>query len=83
MKQGGVSDLEIKSIIFSNGQPVFVMGNAKGKMIDPTPIGQIEADLTFQTPSPQLSYLNSTKAKSEATYNMATGEYQFKVYIIK
>jgi hypothetical protein len=83
MKPGGTSDLDLKSIIFSNGEPIFVMGKASGKLIDPTPIGKIEANLTFQTPSQQLAYLNTTKGWSEATYNMATGEYTFKVYAVK
>ena len=83
MKPGGTSDLDLKSIIFSNGEPIFVMGKAIGKLIDPTPIGKIEANLTFQTPSQKLAYLNTTKGWSEATYNMATGEYTFKVYAVK
>ena len=83
MKPGGTSDLDLKSIIFSNGEPIFVMGKANGKLIDPTPIGKIEANLTFQTPSKNLAYLNATKVWSEATYNMATGEYTFKVYALK
>jgi hypothetical protein len=83
MKPGGISDLELKSIIFSNGEPIFVMGKATGKIIDPTPIGKIEGNLTFQTPSQKLAYLNTTKGWSEATYNMATGEYSFKVYVTR
>ena len=80
MKPGGTSDVDIRSIIFSNGEPIFVMGKAMGKLIDPTPIGKIEGNLTFQTPSQKLAYLNTTKGWSEATYNMATGEYSFKIY---
>jgi hypothetical protein len=83
MKPGGKSDLELKSIIFSNGEPIIVMGKAVGKLVDPTPIGKIEANLTFQTPSQTLAHLNTTKGWSEATYNMATGEYDFKVYAFK
>ena len=83
MKPGGVSDLELKSIIFSNGEPVFVMGKANGKIVDPTPIGKIEGELQFQTPSQKLAFLNTAKGWTDATYNMATGEYTFKVYIVK
>lgn len=83
MKPGGISELELKSIIFSNGEPIFVMGKTTGKIIDPTPIGKIEGNLTFQTPSQKLAYLNSTKGRSEATYNMATGEYDFRIYAFK
>jgi hypothetical protein len=37
----------------------------------------------FQTPSQRLAYLNSTKGWSEGLYNLATGEYSFKVYAVK
>ena len=83
MKPGGTSELDLKSIIFSNGEPIFVLGKANGKIVDPTPIGKIEGNLTFQTPSQKLAYLNTTKGWSEALYNMATGEYTFKVYATK
>jgi hypothetical protein len=83
MKPGGTSELDLKSIIFSNGEPIFILGKANGKIVDPTPIGKIEANLTFQTPSQKLAYLNTTKGWSEALYNMATGEYTFKVYAVK
>jgi hypothetical protein len=83
MKPGGTSELDLKSIIFVSGEPVFVMGKATGKIVDPTPIGKIEGNLTFQTPSQKLAYLNKIKGWSEALYNMATGEYTFKVYAVK
>jgi hypothetical protein len=83
MKPGGVSDLDLRSIIFSNGEPIFVFGKATGKLVDPTPIGKIDGTLTFQTPSQKLAYLNTTKGQSEAFYNLATGEYSFKVYAVK
>ncbi len=83
MKSGGISDVDIRSIIFSNGEPIFVVGKDTGRIIDPTPIGKIEGNLTFQTPSQKLAYLNTTKGWSEATYNLATGEYTFKVYTVK
>jgi hypothetical protein len=83
MKAGGISELELRSIIFSNGEPIFVSGKANGKLVDPTPIGKIEGNLTFQTPSQKLLYLNTTKGWSEALYNMATGEYTFKIYALK
>ena len=83
MKPGGISELDLRSIIFSNGEPIFVLGKAIGKIVDPTPIGKIEGNLTFQTPSQKLAYLNTIKGWSEALYNMATGEYTFKVYASK
>jgi hypothetical protein len=80
MKPGGTSDVDIRSLIFSNGEPIFVVGKATGKLVDPTPIGKIEGTLTFQTPSQKLGYLNGVKGWSEATFNMATGEYSFEVH---
>ena len=83
MKPGGVSDLDLRSIIFSNGEPIMIWGKAMGKMVDPTPIQKIEENLTFQTPSQKLAYLNTTKGRSEGLFNMGTGEYSFKVYAVK
>ncbi len=51
MKIGGTSEVEIKSITFREGKPIFAMGKANGKFIDPTPIGKIDGSLTFQTPN--------------------------------
>ena len=83
LKAGGVSEIDLKSVIFSNGEPVFVSGKATGKIVDPAPIGKIQGDLTFQTPSQRLAYLNTTKGWTDALYNLATGEYTFKVYAVK
>jgi hypothetical protein len=83
MKPDRTSEVEIRSMIFSNGEAVFVSGKDTGKVVDPTPIGKIEGNLTFQTPSQRLAYLNTTNSWTEATYNIATGEYNFKVYAIK
>jgi hypothetical protein len=83
MKPDRTSDVEIRAIIFSDGEPLFVQGKDAGKIVDPTPIGKIEGNLTFQTPSQRLAYLNTTKGWSEALYNIATGEYTFKVYVVK
>ncbi len=83
MKPDGTGEADLRSIIFSNGEPVFVWGKATGKAVDPTPIQRIEENLTFQTPSQRLAYLNTTKGWSEGLYNFATGEYHFKVYAVK
>jgi len=47
MKSGGTSELDLKSIILSNGEPIFILEKANGKIVDPTSIGKIEANLTF------------------------------------
>ena len=83
MKPDGTGEADLRSIIFSNGEPIFIWGKAMGKLVDPTPIEKLEENLTFQTPSQKLAYLNRTKGWAEATYNIATGEYSFKVYALK
>lgn len=83
MKPDRTSEVEIRAIIFSKGEAIFAWGKDTGKVVDPTPIGKIEGNLTFQTPSQRLVYLNTTKGWTEATYNIATGEYAFKVFAVK
>ena len=83
MKPDGTGSADVRSMIFSNGESIMVMGKATGKMIDPAPIEKIEENLTFMTASKNLAYLNTTKGWADASYNLATGEYSFKVYAIK
>ena len=83
MKPDRTSEVGIRSIIFSKGEPIFAWGKDRGKIVDPTPTGKIEGKLTFQTPSQRLAHLNTTKGWTEALYNIATGEYTFKVYTQK
>lgn len=83
MKPNGTSEVDIKSIIFSEGKPIFAWGKASGKVIDPTPIGKIDGILTFQTPSQKLAELNTIKGQSEAFFNLSTGEYSFKIFAVK
>ncbi len=82
-KPDGSGEADIKAMIFSNGESIMITGKARGKMVDPTPIQKIEEDLTFQTPSKRLAFLNTTKGRAEGLYNFATGEYNFKVYAVK
>ncbi len=82
-KPDGTGDVDFKSMIFSEGEPVFVWGKATAKMVDPTPTEEIKENWTFQTPSKKLAYLNTTKGSAEAHFNLATGEYHVKVYAIK
>jgi hypothetical protein len=83
MKPDDTGSADVRSMIFSNGESIMVMGKANGKMIDPTPIEKIEENLTFMTASNQLAYLNTTKGWADASYNLATGEYSFKVHAVK
>ena len=83
MKPDGTGNADVRSMIFSNGESIMVMGKANGKMVDPAPIEKIEENLTFMTASTKLAYLNTTKGWADATYNLATGEYSAKVYAVK
>jgi hypothetical protein len=83
MKPDGTGEADVRSIVFSNGEPLFVWGRSTGKVVDPTPTYKIEYDLTFQTPSKRLAYLNTTKGWAESLYNFATGENNLKVYAVK
>jgi hypothetical protein len=83
MKPDGTGSAEVRSMIFSDGESIMVMGKANGKMVDPTPIEKIEENLTFMTASKKFAYLNTTKGWADASYNLATGEYSFKVYAVK
>ncbi len=83
MKPDGTGSADVKSMIFSEGEGIMIMGKATGKMIDPAPIEKIEENLTFMTTSKKYAYLNTTKGMADASYNMATGEYVFKVYAVK
>jgi hypothetical protein len=65
MKPGGTSEIDIKSVIFASGEPVFAMGKATGQIIDPASIGKIDGPLTFQTPSQKLSFLNTAKGSQK------------------
>ena len=82
-KPDGSGDVDFKSMIFSEGEPIFVWGKATAKMVDPAPTEQIMESWTFQTPSKKLAYLNTTKGSAEAQFNLATGEYHVKVYAAK
>lgn len=83
MKPNGTVEADVRGLIFSNGEPIFVLGKATGKGVDPTPILRIEENLTFQTPSQRLAWLNTTKSWSEGLDNFGTGEFNYKVYAVK
>ena len=83
MKADGTVEADVRGLIFTNGEPVFVWGKATAKAVDPAPILRIEENLTFQTPSQKLAYLNTTKGWSEGLDNFATGEFTYKVYAVK
>ena len=83
MKPDGTGSADARSMIFSDGEAIMIMGTVNGKMIDPAPIEKLEENLTFMTASKKFAYLNTTKGWADATYNLATGIYNAKVYALK
>jgi hypothetical protein len=83
VKGDGTAEADMRSLIFSHGEPVFMLGMATGKIVDPAPISQVQIDVTFRTPSQRLSFLNTTKGWVEGLNNLSTGEFTFKVYAVK
>ncbi len=83
MKLDTTTEFSIKSIIFSNGEPIIVMGKGTGGVFDANLNKKIDEDLTFMTMSKRLEYLNTTKGRSEGLFNLGTGEFSFKVYAVK
>ena len=83
LKPDGTGSADVRSMIFSNGEAIMVMGKANGKIVDPAPIYKIEENLTFMTASKNFAYLNTTKGWADGSFNLATGEYSFKVYAAK
>lgn len=81
-KPDGTSEAEARSMIFSNGEPVMMWGKVTGKVVDPTPIFQLQMEATFQTPSKRLAFLNTTRGRVEGLVNFGAGEYTFKVYAV-
>ncbi len=83
LKADGTAEGDARSLIFAAGEPVFHWGKVKARLVDPTPMSRVEVELTFQTPSQKLAWLNTTKGWLEGLENFATGEFSSKVYTQK
>ncbi len=84
LKADGTAEGDSRTLLFTkDGEPVFLIGKVKARLIDPTPKTSVEEELSFQTPSQKLAWLNTTKGWSEGTHNFATGEFNAKVYTQK
>ena len=55
MKPDGTGEADLRSIIFSNGEPIFVMGKATGKVVDPAPIGETRRKPNIPNPLTKTS----------------------------
>lgn len=80
IKPDGTSEWEAKGIETTrDGDMVFVTSKGTARTGDPGTVGY-EGNVSFQTPSQKLSWLNSTKGRVEGTYNNANGESIGRIY---
>jgi hypothetical protein len=83
LKPDGTSEGESKGVEFTrDGDAIFFTTKGRSRSSGPTTV-TAEGTVNFQTPSPKLSWLNSTKGRFEATANMITGEIDAKIYANK
>jgi YD repeat-containing protein len=80
LRPDGVYEFEVLGIDQSvAGDVLLVRGKGTGKMISPTSV-HAEGEVTYQTMSKTLEWLNSAKGRFEGTYNQPTGEFVAKVF---
>ena len=83
VKPDGTYEFEVKGIETTDeGELVFVTGRGAGRQETPTS-ASFTAEASWQTPSKRLAWLNTTKTRSEGTYNLDTQESVYKVYAKK
>jgi len=79
-KIDGTLEWELKAIETTPaGDSVVISGRGTGKSTGPTTL-KAEGEFVYMTQSPKLSWLNETKGRLEVIANMATGEFENKVY---
>ena len=77
----GTLEWELKALETTpEGDNVIISGKGTGKTTGPTTL-RAEGDFVYMTRSPKLSWLNETKGRLEVIANMATGEFENKVYV--
>ena len=80
LKADGTGEWETRAIDLT-GEGEMIMVTAKGTMRQESPgIVRWEGDVSYKTPSQKLAWLNSTRARTEGTTKMVTGEMTGKTY---
>ncbi len=83
IKPDGTSEGESKGIqLTPDGDTIFITTKGRGRNSGSNTV-TAEGEVNFQTPSAKLAWLNSTKARFEATANLITGEIREKIYAKK
>jgi hypothetical protein len=83
LKPDGTSDFEVRGIDqTAEGDVVLITARGTGRQVSPTS-GLAEGELTFQTASAKLAWLNSAKGRFEGTFNTLTGEFIAKAFARK
>jgi hypothetical protein len=83
IKPDGTSEGESKAIqLTRDGDTIFITMKGRGRSSGPNTV-IAEGEANFQTPSAKLAWLNSTKARFEATADLIKGEIRTKYYASK
>lgn len=79
-KPDGTYEFEVRGLDQTTaGDMILIRGKGTGTMVSPTTI-RAEGEVTYQTMSKSLEWLNSAKGRFEGTYNQPTGEFIAKVF---
>jgi hypothetical protein len=82
-KPDGTYEFEVRALDqLSDGDMIMIRGKGTGRQVSPTSI-QAEGDVTYQTMSKALAWLNSAKGRFEGTYDTTNGEFIAKVFAEK
>ena len=82
-KPDGTYEFEVRGIDQTDdGHMVLIQGKGTGRQASPTSV-QAKGEVTFQTLSKKLAWLNSAKGRFEGTYNVPAGEFIAKVFAQK
>jgi len=82
-KPDGTYEFEVRALDqLSDGDMIMIRGKGTGRQVSPNSI-QAEGEVTYQTMSKTLAWLNSAKGRFEGTYDTAKGEFIAKVFAEK
>ncbi|HEX9339883.1 MAG TPA: hypothetical protein VF992_01750 [Thermoplasmata archaeon] len=79
-KPDGTYEFETRALDqIDDGDVVMIRANGTGRQLSPTSI-HAEGEVTYQTTSERLKWLNTAKGRFEGTYNTQTGEFAAKIF---
>ncbi len=81
LKPDGTREGEVRAVEFTkDGDVILITGKLTGRVVDQVR-RVFEAEVTYQTRSKKLAWLNSTRGLAELQANLATGSTSGKTYI--